>query len=74
VPVGSRVEAVAVDGPTGAGPIEVRGVAADGTAGAWQDAGNPFTTEADGLQVRVGLAPGERVDRIRLEIRPPIGG
>jgi hypothetical protein len=52
----------------------VRTVATDGVAGPWLDPTGSLRTEADGLQVRVQFeSKGSRLDRIRIDYRPPLG-
>jgi hypothetical protein len=74
IPVGSSVDRVTVGGRLGAARVTVRTVATDGVVGQWLDSTGSLRTEADGLQVRVEFeSKGSRLDRIRIDYRPPLG-
>lgn len=74
IPVGSSVDRVAVDGQVDGATISVRTVATDGTPGPWVDPGAGVPADGDGLQVRVEFgSAGSRVDRIKVDFRPPLG-
>jgi hypothetical protein len=74
IPVGSSVDRVTASGRLGTARVTVRTVATDGAAGQWLDPTGSLRTEADGLQVRVEFeSKGARLDRIRIDYRPPLG-
>jgi hypothetical protein len=74
IPVGSKVDRVTASGRLGTARVTVRTVATDGAAGQWLDPTGSLRTEADGLQVRVQFeSKGSRLDRIRIDYRPPLG-
>ena len=74
IPIGSSVDQVTVGGRLGTPRVTVRTVATDGVAGQWLDLTGSLRTEADGLQVRVQFeSKGSRLDRIRIDYRPPLG-
>ncbi len=75
IPVGSRLDNVSAAGRVRGSRVSIRSVATDGTPGPWEDPAAGMQTEADGLQVRVEfLAVGSRLERIRIDYRPPLGG
>jgi hypothetical protein len=74
IPVGSSVDGVRVGGRIGNSRVSVRTVATDGTPGPWVDPTGAVRTQADGLQVRIEFgSSGSRLDRIRIDYRPPLG-
>ena len=75
IPVGSRLDDVSAAGRVRGAHVSVRSVATDGTPGPWEEPSSATPTEADGLQVRVEFVrAGSRLDRIRIDYRPPLGG
>ncbi|HSL33859.1 MAG TPA: hypothetical protein VK871_09440, partial [Candidatus Limnocylindrales bacterium] len=74
IPTGSVIDVVAPAGRLAGAVVTVRSVATDGKAGPWLDSFAGLRLEGDGLQVRVDLGRvGARIDRIRIDYRPPLG-